>query len=77
MSLHAEILLVKLRIVHTYTCRIIFRTAFNVPSYFGARSRGTELQGGRSQDQYPMGYLRNFIDLMFPAALWPWGRISP
>jgi hypothetical protein len=37
---------------------------------------GTALQTGRSQVQFPMVTLDFFIDIILPAALWPWGRLS-
>jgi hypothetical protein len=36
----------------------------------------TALQTGRSQDRFPMVLLEFFIDIILPAALWPWGRLS-
>jgi hypothetical protein len=36
---------------------------------------GTTLQTGRSRDQFPM-VLEFLIDIILPAALWSWGRIS-
>ena len=46
----------------------------------GARSGtvgwGTAGQAGRSWVQFPMVTLEFFIDIIFPAALWPWGQLS-
>jgi hypothetical protein len=45
----------------------------------GARSnvvgRGTMLQAGRSRAQFLIRSLDFSIDLVLPAALWPWGRL--
>ena len=42
----------------------------------GAVSLGTALKVGRSRFRFPMVSLEFFIDIILPAALWPWGRLS-
>jgi hypothetical protein len=42
----------------------------------GAVGWGTVLQIGRSRIRFPIVPLEFFIDIILPAALWPWGRSS-
>jgi hypothetical protein len=46
---------------------------FTLPSVVGW---GTTLQPGRSRIRFPMRSLDFSIDLILPAAIWPWGRLS-
>jgi hypothetical protein len=38
--------------------------------------RGTALRAGRSWFRFPVGPLGFFIDIILPAALWLWSRLS-
>ena len=42
----------------------------------GSFRSGSALQAKRSRVRFPVGSLGYFIDVILPAALWPWGRLS-
>ena len=49
---------------------------YQVGARGGVVGCGTALQGGRSRVRSPIVSLELFFDLVHPAALRPWGRLS-
>jgi hypothetical protein len=56
----------------------VYLSLFNLGTSWGRRHSGwgIALQTGRSRDWFPMVSLVFFIDIILPAALWPWGWLS-
>ena len=51
--------------------------AFLLGARGGAVGSGTALQAGRLWVRFPKASLEFLIDIILPAAQWPWGRLKP
>jgi len=63
---------------HSWTFQIVSNCKHTVHlrARGGAVGWGTALQVGRSRVWFPMVSMEIFIDIILPAAIWPWGWIS-
>jgi hypothetical protein len=57
-------------------CCILLSALVYIGGTWWRRGWGTALQTGRLRDRFPLVSLEFFIDIIFLAALWPWGRLS-
>jgi hypothetical protein len=63
--------------VLSYECSLNFAfLEFNVRARGRVVGWGTMLQAGRSRVRFLIRSLDFSVDLTFPSALWPWGRLS-
>ena len=62
--------------IGTELCRGFPQLLYFTGSRGGAVGWGSALQVGRSRVRFPMLSLEFFVDIILPAALWRWGRLS-
>jgi hypothetical protein len=60
----------------TYYSNLLIRWFLLISTRGGAVGLGTALQAGRSRVWFPMVLLGFLIDIILPATLWPWRRLS-
>ena len=71
-----NLLTILLQIHRTNAPNLIKITIILLGARGGAVGWGTALQTGRSRVRFPMVSLEFFIDIVLPAAFWPWGRLN-
>jgi len=66
----------RVTIVLKYGSLILLEPSGPLQARGSAVGWGTALQVGRSRVRFPMVSLKCYIDIILPAALWPWGTLS-